>query len=476
MKAMKYLSILFVALYISAIPSSSQKLWTLEECIKYALDNNIQIKRQSLQSEISRNDFRQSKYQVLPDLNAGASHNWNFGRNVDPFTNEITNTTVMTDNFFITSSITLFNGFQIRNTIEQNWYILEKSIQDFEQAKNDISLQVATAFLQILFNEEAVGIAESQLEVTSLQMDKTHRLVDAGSKAKGELLQIQAQEASEKYNLINAKNNLKVSYLTLAQLLEFRNGDSIKILLPDSIAPDFSAILITVDEIYKESIEKLPQIKSAEFQQIVAEKALLIAQGQRSPKLSLSGSYGTGYSDARERTEGLVPRADTIGYVNGAPGSPVIRQDNSLITGNYPFTSQLKDNQYKSLSFRLDIPLFNNLQTSKNIKNAKLRYLDATYNLEQIKKNLYKEIQNAYTDAIAAMERFKSATEAVTYNEESFKYSQQKFDVGVLSSVDYNVSKNNLTLAKSNLVQAKYDYLFKIKVLDFYRGNPLTLN
>lgn len=455
MKIVNVLTCVAIIVSLGTTPVRSQKLWSLQECIQYALDNNIQIKRQELQKEITKNDYRQSKFQILPDLNAGAAHNWNFGRNVNQFTNEITNTNVMSDNFYATSTITLFSGFQIRNTIQQNRYLMEKSFQDFETARNDISLQVATIFLQILFNEEAIAIAEGQLNVTSLQLQKTGKLVDVGNKARGELLQIQAQEADEKYNLINAKNNLKISYLTLAQLLELPNGDSIRIFRPDSVALNFENVIAPVDAIYREGITKLPQIKSAEYDLKIAEKTLLIARGGRSPKLSLSGSIGTGYTDIMQRTDSVVM---------GVP-----------VTSDYPFWGQLSVNQRKSVSLNLSIPIFNNMQNSRNIRNAVIRLKDAEFSLEQTKKNLYKEIQKAHADAVAAMERYNSATEAVTYNEESFKYSQQKFDVGMVTSVDYNVAKNNLTQAKSNLIQAKYEYLFKIKVLDFYRGMPMVI-
>jgi outer membrane protein len=258
-------------------------------------------------------------------------------------------------------------------------------------------------------------------------------------------------------------------------LLELKNADDFKIKRPDSVSLDFKNVLATVDDIYKDGEAKLPQIKSAEYDQKSSEKALAIARGKRYPTLSLSGTYGTGYSDARERAIGIETYESSIGYVEGS-NTPVLAQGTSVITGKYPFMSQLKDNQYKTLSFSLTVPIFNNFQTNTSIRNSQIRLKDAMYSMEQTKKSLYKEIQKAHTDAIAALEKYNAANEAVLSNEESFKYTQQKFDVGMVSSVDYNVAKNNLTQAKSNLIQAKYEYLFKVKVLDFYRGMPLTIN
>jgi outer membrane protein len=454
---------------------NAQKRWTLQECIQYALDNNIQIKRQELQTEIAKNDYHQSKMQRLPDLNGTASHNWNFGRNIDRFTNEILTTNVVSDNFAIQSNMVLFSGFQILNSIEQNKYILEKSLKDLEKAKNDISLQIATVFLQILFNEEALEIAKSQLEVTSMQLDKTKRLVDAGNKPKGDLLQMQTQEANEKYNLTAAKNNLQISYLTLIQLLELDSAENFGIQQPDSIMFTNENILSSVNDIYNEAVNKLPEIKSAEYALESSKKGLELARGDYYPKLTLSGAYYTGYSDARQKTVSTTQTPTTIGLVNNDPSMPVIADIINIETGNYPFFEQLKDNNSKAVSIGASIPIFNRFQTKKNVSNAKLRMTDANYNLEQTKKNLYKEVQTAHADASSAYERYNSASEAVISNEESFKYIQQKFDVGLISIFDYNLAKNDLLKAKSNHLQAKYEYIFKIKVLDFYRGLPIQL-
>jgi outer membrane protein len=440
-------------LCFAAHPGKAQKIWTLEDCIKYALDNNIQIKRQELQTELTKNNLQQSKYQVLPNLNGFASHKWNFGRNINPITNQIINTTTMFDNFGLESSITLFNGFQTLNSIQQNRYLQEKSLQDFKRAQNDISLQIATSFLQILFSEEALNIAQSQLDVTTLQLEKTQKLVEVGNKARGDLLQIQAQAANEKFNVVNAKNNLNIANLTLIQLLEIKTLDSFKTARPDSVTMNYNNALMSVDDIYKEAEARLPQIKSAEFDLKSAEKGLDISRGQRYPTLTLSGSIGTGYSDANKMIDSVT----------------------HLPSSTYPFFTQLKNNSNQAIGFNLSVPIFNNFRTHYNISNSKIRVKDSQYSLEQSKKALYAEIQKAHADAIAALERFNSANEAVVSNEESFKYMQQKFDVGLVNSVDFSIAKNNLTKAKSDLIQAKYEYIFKIKVLDFYRGIPITL-
>ncbi len=469
-----HLTLFFIGL-VALSNVLGQKKWTLQECIQYALDNNIQVKRQELQTEITQSTYNQSKMERLPNLTAGGNHNWTFGRSVDPYTNDILKSNVVSDNFYLSSSMLLFGGYQLKNTIEQNKYLLEQSLQDYQKTRNDISIRIATVYLQILFNKEALDIAQKQLDLTQMQVDKTQKLVNAGSKSKGDLLQIQAQEANERYNITNASNNLKISYLTLAQLLELKSADSLEIIVPDTIAINDVTILSSVDNIYNEATNRLPEVKSAEFGVKSAEKGLQITRGQYLPTLSLSAAYYTGYSDALKMYNSNGSTSTLTGYVNNDQTLPVYFTSPLINKTGYPFLDQLKDNNSKVISLTLSVPIFNRFQTRSNVSKAKIRILDARYNVDETRKNLYQEIQKAHADATAAFERYNSSIGAVTSNEESFKYVQQKFDVGLISSVDYNVAKNDLLKAKSNLIQAKYEYIFKLKVIDFYKGLPFQL-
>jgi outer membrane protein len=382
---------------------------------------------------------------------------------------------VTSDNFYIQGSVNLFSGFQTINSVQQNKYLLDASLQDYEKAKNDISLQIATVFLQVLQGQEALDVALKQFEVTHMQLERVQKLFEVGNKAKGDMLEMQAQEANDKYNITVANNNLHIAYLTLAQLLELKYVEDFKIKRPDSVAVSNTNVLSSVDDIYKDAEAKLPQIKSAESQLRSYEKNLAVMRGQQYPTLSLTGTLNTGYSNARQRaTSEFQTYTSVIGYVDGT-NQQVMNQSTQPVFGNYPFFNQLSDNQSKSVALNLNIPLFNQFQVRKNIKNAKIRNIDADYNLQQAKKSLYQEIQKAHSDAVAAFEQFNSANEAVIANEELFKYNQQKYDVGMISSVDFNIVKNTLTKSKSDLIQAKYLYIFKTKVLDFYRGVQIVL-
>ena len=456
----------------------SQERWSLEKCIDYALEHNIQIKQQELNAKYSENLLVQSKLNLLPSLNGNTSLNNSFGRSVDPYTYEFTTENVQSMNFSLSSSVTLFSGLQKLNAIKQNEFNLLSSLQDVEKTKNDIALNITAAFLQILFNEELLAVAQKQLEITNMQVERTKKLVEAGSLAKGSLLEIQAQQASEELQVVNMENQIDISFLTLTQLLELESTENFEIENPNLPDVDESVSLSKVSSIYQQGVSSLPQIKSAEFQLLSSEKALAISKAMYYPSLSLNASIYSGYSNNVQKSIFFTSLVESqlIGHTAG--GEEVWSEEYSSISQtyeSYPFSDQVKDNAYKSLGFNLSIPIFNNWQVQTAVKNSKIALLNAEYNLELQKNVLYKEIQVAHTDAIAAQKKFISTKKAVTSIEESFRYTQQKFDVGLVNSVDYNVAKNQLSQTQSELLQSKYDYIFKTKILDFYNGKPIVL-
>ncbi len=459
--------------FFSYIAVNAQRNWTLEECINYAHQNNLQIKRQELNANISGANYKQSKYSVLPDLNLGASKNLNYGRAVDPYTNDYITENTSSDRFYASSSLNIFNGLQTYNTIKENKYHFLKSRQDVVKVKNDISIQIATAYLQILFCRELLDISKSQYEVTLLQVEKTKKLVEVGNSAKGELYQMEAQAANEKLNVINAGNHLKMAYLDLTQLLDLDSVRNFDVVIPADLLVDSSYILKDVTTLYNEALNILPQIKSAEYALMSQEKSLAVQVGRRSPQIYIQGSYYTGYSSTGARLDTDSPQDITVGYLGDDINQPVIAH--GFGTENYPYFDQLNDNAYKSVSFGLNIPIFNQNQVNRDISNARIMVNDSKFALEQTKQILFKDVQQAHADAIASLEKYKSSMEAVKSNEEAFNYTQQKLDVGLVSSVDYNIAKNELLKAKSDLLQAKYEYIFNIKILDFYTGNPILL-
>ena len=432
--------------------------WTLEECVLYAIEHNIQVKQQELAADVQQNALKQSKYNLAPSLNGGAGHSYSFGRALDESTYSFTdNETVLSDYFSLNSSVTLFSGFTNRKSIEQNKYNLQASIQDVEKIKNDISLSIALAYLQTLLNKELLAVTKNQHDITMEQIDRTSKLVAAGSLARGSLLEIQAQAASEELLVVNAGNQLDLSILNLTQLLELDTVGNFDIIVPELQIPNEAELIEPVKTIYSEAIKIQPQIKGAEFQLESSELSLDIAKGARSPRLSLNGSYNTRYSDIRQKLVGIDP----VTFV------PTYEE--------YPFMDQLKDNVNYGLSLSLSVPIFNGWQVNQAVSNAQLNIEQSRYNLEYQKNVLYKDIQQAFADAMASLKKFHSSQRALVSMEESFRYTEQKFNVGLVNTIDYKTSKNQLTRTQSDLLQAKYEYIFKVKVLDFYRGKELSL-
>jgi len=452
----------------------AQKQWTLQECVAHALENNISIKQQTINTQYNENLYNQSRYNLLPNLNAGGGYGVSFGRALDQTTYEYTeNQTVQSINLNLSSSVDLFTGLQQKNLISQDKFDLMASVKDLEKLKNDISLNIAAAYLQILFNVELLNVAREQFEVTSKQVNRTKALLDAGSVAYGNLLEIQSQQASDELNVISAENNLGISYLTLAQLMELDSVGDFRIQIPAIKSINEAALLTTVDEIYEDALNNLPQIKGSEYRLQSSEKGLSIAKGSASPRLSLSANYGTGYSDIRQQVTGTNSVDIKIGETAG--GEDVLATTQIPVYEDYPLSDQFKDNTSTSLFLNLTVPVFNNFQVRSNINNAQLMVENSKLELENQKNMLYKEIQQAYADAIAAYKNFTASEKALVSMEESFKYTREKYEVGLLNAVDFNVAQGQLIQTQSNHLKSKYDFIFKTSILDFYRGKEFKL-
>lgn len=481
---MQYLNIMFriksilaTIIFISGLTPGnlfSREPWTLEQCISYALENNIRVRQQKIAVNVNENNYQQSKTDRYPSLNASASYGVSFGRALDQTTYQFTeDQTVKSSNLSLNSSTILFNGFQKQNTIKQGYFNLQAGLYDLERLKNDISLNIAAAYLQILFNKELFEVSKSQFEITSQQVERTRKLVEAGSLARGSLLEIQAQEASEEVQMVTAENQLNLSYLTLMQILDLDVSLPFSIVIPEITGISEEDLISGPNQIYNEALGILPQIKSSMSRLNSSEKSFDIARGYRSPRLSLSASYGSGYSDIRERLIGSEEITIPIGFTAG--GEQVFRIAQNPVFSTYPFINQFKDNASTSLFLSLSIPIFNGNQINNTIKNARLSVENSKLEVEFARKTLYEEINRSYTDAIAALKKFNASEKALTAMEESFKYTREKFELGLVTSVDFNVATNQLLKTQSDLLQSKYDFIFKVNILNFYRGKPIKI-
>jgi len=451
--------LILLGMVLFSINIAAQELWSLERCINYAFENNLQIKQSILDANSSDLDLRQSKLNMVPSLNSGVSQNYNWGRNLDPQTNLYT--TEQTQQFYasVNSEVTLFDGLQQINNIRQKQFDYLAKKYDSDKIMNDISLNIAASYLLILFNIELVNNAQRQVDISKEQIERTEKQVEAGAVARGSLYDIQAQGASEEANLVNAKNNLMLAYLDLMQLLDLEASEEFDIEKPQ-FEINSAPTLLSPDIIFSKAVDIMPEIKSAEYVVQSAERSLAVAKGMRSPRLYASGQYGSTFSDQIYEIDGTDP----------VTGLPILGDDVK------PFTGQLKDNRYGSLFFGLQIPIFNGYQVSTNIQKSKIYKEAVDLNLQIEKNKLRKDIESSYADAIAAYQTYIARKKSVEAFTEAFKYIEEKFDVGMVNSTDYNVAKIQLNNAESDLASAKYDYIFKTKILDFYLGKSLTLS
>lgn len=462
MNKMKTIAALLITMVAFSINIVAQELWSLEECIYYAYENNLAIKQSILDVESTNYDLKQSRLNMVPSLNAGVSQNYNWGRNPNPQTNIYEN--LQSSQFYtnISSEVTLFNGLQQVNTVKQKQFDYLAKKYDSDKIRNDVSLNIAAGYLLILFNIELVNNAERQLAISKEQLDRTQKQVNAGVLAKGVLFDIEAQAASDEANLVSASNNLMLAYLDLMQFLDIEAGTDFDIEKPN-LEITGTPTLLPPEMIYNTAVNIMPEIKSAESTVESAERGLAIAKGMRSPRLYATGQYGSTFSD-QIYDYSLMPDPED-------PTKTIVVQGDVKA-----FNDQLSDNRFGSLFFGLQIPIFNGYRVSTGIKQSMIYKEAVDINLAQQKLTLRKNIESAYADAIAAYQTYLSRNKSVKSFRESFKYTEEKFNVGMVNATDYNVSKIQLSSAESELASAKYDYIFKVKILDFYLGKSLTLD
>jgi len=474
----KQLTFLAVIFTIFSLRASAQQVWTLEQCVSHALTNNLQVKQQLLLVESAKADLFQSKMDLLPGITGNASHAYNYGQTIDRYTNQFATSRVQSNNFYLQSGVTLFNGFQKLNTIKQNQLSLMASQQDADKYMNDMSINIATFYLQVLFYKELVTIRTNQLDITRQQVERMKKLVSAGTMALGDSYTIEAQYAVEESSLIEAENSLEISLLTLSQLLDLPSTDGFDIEVPALSIEENVSLVANPDQIFTYAQEKMPEIKAAEFRLQGSERQLARAKGSYYPSLALSGSWGTGYSGASQVIDQKIPGdPQLIGY---AVNPDVASYNVYANTLDYTYktkawSDQIKDNNNQTIGLYLTIPILNGWQSRTMVSKAKISLENSRLDLELQNQLLRKTIQQAWADARASLKQYYASEKKVNATRESFRYADQKFEVGIMNSVDYNNAKKDLSNAESEQIQSKFDFIFKTTVLDFYMGKPLSL-
>lgn len=452
---------------------NAQEKWSLEKCVNHALENNITIKQSQLQGQVLENNLVQSKYSRIPTLNGSASHNYNIGRTIDPFTNTFENQSVQSNVFSLSSGVLLYGGNQVNNQIKQSQIALEANEQGVEVAKNQISLLVSQAYLQIIQAEENLKTADSQFELTKEQLEQAEKMVKSGASDKSMVLNLQAQKANDQVQVINAQNAIQLAYNQMLNLLQIDNETPF--LVDDiSIATIPTMPFESVADIYNMALSNLPEIKQAELninQNKVGEK---IAQAALLPRLTAFGNINTVYSESGvdRKLTGYTP------VLVGVTETSLEQVFGAVPNYNFttiPFGTQVGDNLGQSFGFSLNVPVFNGMQNKMGVKNAELNTQIAELNLDNAKNQLRSDVTTAYTNLKAAKSRYDAALESEKAQKLNFDFASKRFEAGMFNSVDLLNAKNQWFLSQINVSNSKYEYVFRNLIIEFYKGNDLKL-
>ncbi len=458
---------------------SSETSWDLRRCLEYALENNLSLQQAQLNLESNGIELERNRASRYPNLNAGFGFGSNFGYTVNPFTNEFTSQGIQSLNGGIQSNITVYQFGRITQSITQAEVNQQVSRLDLHQAEYDLMLNVTLAYLDIIRNQELVKSAEIQVGSTRQQRDRTARLVEAGSLPRADLLQIEAQIATDELNLLNTRNQLETAFLTLMQLLQLDPAQPFGIQAVEAEIPVNDIFELEMTEIYAIAEGTMPSVASADLQVRSAQLGENIAKTGLLPSISASGSVGTGWASGRSIPSGRqITILDTASVFASLGGSAFqeIRLANSFVSPefvDYSFGNQVSDNINASFNLSLNIPIYNRFQNEAAIQQAGISRKQAELTALQERQRLEQTIQQAYVQARSAYGTYTSTQKQLTALELAFQNTERQFNLGAANSLEYLVAKNNLERARNDLVQAKYAYLFRAKVLDFYQGKPL---
>ena len=446
------ISSIALASFLFCLPAGAQeapKQWSLEECIRYAIENNIDLKQKELERQNQEVTLHTSKYSWLPNLNASINENFGFGRS-ESKDGLIVDRNSANTSASIQLSMPIFDGFKIPNDIAARKLDLKACIETLNKAKEDLSINVASYYLQVLYNKEMLKIAELQVALSSEQVTKTEALYNAGKVPESQLYDMKAQLAKDEVTLTESRNNVKLALLDLTQALELeRDGENFDVLEPETgdAVEQYMSSIIPPDQVYDYAVGVKPQVKEQEYLLESQKKMLKVAQAGYYPKLNLSAGYSNGY------------------YHNFGDGD----------YNNAPFSDQLKNNGQKSIGFSLSIPIFNRFQVRNSVRSARIAIHNRELLMENTKKTLYKEIQQAYYNATAAQEKYVSSDKSVDASKIAFSYAEERYGAGKSTVFEYSEAKTKYAQSLAEQTQSKYNFIFRAKILDFYNGTPITL-
>ncbi len=437
MKPVALLGVIFFGL--AQLKSAAQK-FTLQQCIDTALAKNIQVKQNKLLVETAEVTWKQAKQNLLPDLNANLNHGLNQGRSIDPFTNTYVNQSINYAGYGLNSGVVLFNGMNLQNTVKQNAYAYDASRMELQQAKDNLTLNVILAYLTVLNNEDMLASSVKQKELSAEQLKRLEILDKQGAISPAQVADVRGQMMNDELTILNLKNQLESSKLTLSQLMNVPYSASLALerINADEFLTNYAK---SSDEVYQTALQQFSLIKSVELRKKSAEYAYKAAKGSLYPSLVLSGGVQTNYSSIAQNA-----------------------------TGKIPYNEQIQNNIFSTINLGLRIPIFNSFRTKNNIRLADIAVRNSELVEESTQTQLRQQIEQAHLNMTNAYERYKTLVQQVDAYTIAYKAAEARFNAGVGTSVDYLIAKNNLDRANINLIGAKYDFVLRKKVLDYYQN------
>lgn len=464
--------IVLVFFYSVAI-SQSDKL-TLKQCVETGINNNLLVQQSNLQMQSDEINWKQAKLNLLPNLNGSVSHGINQGRSIDPFTNGYINQSNNTGNYNLGSNVVLFNGFSLLNSVKQTSLAYQASKMDWQQAKDNITINIILAYLQVLSNDEQLQQSKNQLALSKEQVDRLEILNKQGAINPSDLSDLRGQYSGDQLSIINSQNALESSKLTLCQLMNIPYNKNMELekISVESLATKYED---SPDRIYSTALTQLAIVKAVDLRKLSAEKGLKVAKSNLFPTLSFGANTNTNYSSTASQeiflnsTTVSTPDYVTVNNNQYQVMSPVNNYNSQKIA----YGKQLKNNRFTSFDLSLRIPIFNSFQSRNRVKQAQLALKNTEIVAAATRTQLQQNIEQGYINMSSASDRYKTLLEQVVAYAESFRIAEVRFSSGLGTSIDYLTAKNNLDRAHINLINSKYDYVLRTKILDYYQGKQL---
>jgi outer membrane protein len=470
-----YLALCFLLVLGNLRTANAQEVITLQKAVDRALERNLTVKQARFNEAVDVENLKQAKYNRLPNLTSNPQASFNYGRSIDPSTNQFINQTIFALNGSVTSQVLLSQGGLLKNQILENKLLLDVDKSNTAKVKNDLILNVVTTFLSVLSNQDLVTASMQQVDISKQSLNKAQSTFDVGNATLADLSQAKATVSTNQLNQTTAQNQLDISILALKQYMEMDPATPITIERPDISKLTDVKSQFDAQTVFASSMNINPDVHLAEVQKQAAYQNIAVAKSYYYPSLSLFGSIGSNYSDARRNSAIVATGAfETIGTVSGTT-TAVLTPVYTQVYSKYPFTNQLGDNFNQSVGVSLAIPIFGRFSTRTNVRKAVLNYQIADITSQIAKNNLNKTINQAVLDVRAANKKYESAQQTFQSNKDAYNVVQQRYAVGLINALDYNTSLTTLNKSEFDMIQARYELIFRSKIIDYYLGNPINL-